>query len=103
MARHVQITQNNEFTISLQYLKKEVSWFDFLHADKYGSFLQIDSVIFDADGQAFYCVRLKAVLVKILPTPRVCGMLLIWIKIEDRVAQRLGFLSCKNGYFMISL
>ena len=53
VARHTQSTQNNEFTISLQYLKKEVSWFDFLHADKYGSFLQIDSVIFDADGQAF--------------------------------------------------
>ena len=34
------------FTISLQYLKKEMSVeVDFLHADKYESLLQIDSMI----------------------------------------------------------
>ena len=34
MARHIQITQNNKFAISLQYFKKEVSnEVDFLHAD----------------------------------------------------------------------
>ena len=34
------------FAISLQYLKKGVSdEVDFLHADKHGSFLQIDSMI----------------------------------------------------------
>ena len=54
MARHAQITQNNKFAISLQYLKKEVSdEVDFLHADKHESFLQIDTVIFDGDGQTF--------------------------------------------------
>ena len=54
MARHVQITQNKKFAISLQYLKKEVSdEVDFLHADKHERFLQIDTKIFDGDGQAF--------------------------------------------------
>ena len=39
---------------SLQYFQKEVSdQVDFLHADKHGSFLQIDTMIFDGDGQAF--------------------------------------------------
>ena len=38
----------------LQYLKKEVSdEADFLHADKHESCLQIDTMIFDGDGQAF--------------------------------------------------
>ena len=41
MARHAQITQNNMFPISLQYLKKEVgNELDFLHVDKHGSFPQ---------------------------------------------------------------
>ena len=54
MAKHVQITQNNKFTISLQYFKKEVSdEVDFLHADKNESFLQVDTMIFDGNGQAF--------------------------------------------------
>ena len=46
MARHAQITQNNKFAISLQYLKKELSdEVDFLHADKHEILLQIDSMI----------------------------------------------------------
>ena len=46
MARHAQITQNNKFAISLQYLKKELSdEVDFLHADKHESLLQTDSII----------------------------------------------------------
>ena len=54
MTRHAQITQNHKFAISLQYLMKEVSnEVDFLHADKHESFLQIDSMIFYGDGQAF--------------------------------------------------
>ena len=45
MSRHAQITQNNKFAISLQYLKKEVSdEIDFLHADKHESLLQIDTM-----------------------------------------------------------
>ena len=44
VARHAQITQNDKFSISLQYLKKEVSdEVDFFHADKQESFLQIDT------------------------------------------------------------
>ena len=44
--RHAQITQNNKFPISLQYLKKELSdEVDFLHAGKHESLLQIDSMI----------------------------------------------------------
>ena len=51
MGRHAQITQNNKFAISLQYLKKHVSdENDFLHANKHESFLQIDSMIFDCRG-----------------------------------------------------
>ena len=55
---HVQITQNNKFAISLQYLKKKVSdEVDLLHAYKYESFLQIDTMIFDGDGQAFLKIQ----------------------------------------------
>ena len=43
MVKHCQCVQNSKFAMSLQYLKKgfrdEV---DFLHADKYQSFLQVD-------------------------------------------------------------
>ena len=54
MARYAQITQNNKFAVSLQYLKKEVcDEVDFLHTDKHECFLQTDTIIFDGDGQAF--------------------------------------------------
>ena len=54
VARHAQISQNSKFAISLQYLKSEVSdEVDFLHAEKHKSFLQINTMIFDGDGQAF--------------------------------------------------
>ena len=51
LTRHAQITQNNKFAISLQNLKKEVSVK--LIFCEHESFLQIDSMIFDGDGQAF--------------------------------------------------
>ena len=54
MVGHSKSTQNNKFSISLQYHKKKVSdEVDLLHAYKYESFLQIDNMIFDGDGQAF--------------------------------------------------
>ena len=54
LVRHAQITQNNKFAISLNYLKKDVTnEVDFLHADKHESFLQIDTMIFNVDGQVF--------------------------------------------------
>ena len=44
-ASNAQITQNNMFAISLQYLRKEViDEVDFLHADKHKSLLQIDTM-----------------------------------------------------------
>ena len=44
--RHAQITQNNKFAISLQYLTKKMSTeVDFLHADKHESFLKTDTMI----------------------------------------------------------
>ena len=44
--QNAQITENNKFAISLQYLKKELSdRVDFLHVDKHESFLQIDSIM----------------------------------------------------------
>ena len=49
VARPIQITQNN-FSISLQYSNKDVSD---LQADKHENFLQIDTMIFDGDGQIF--------------------------------------------------
>ena len=46
MAIHAQITQNNKFTIYLQYLKKEVSdEVDILDGDKQESLQQIDTMI----------------------------------------------------------
>ena len=54
MVKHSQSFQNSKFAMSLQYLKKEVrDEVDFLHADKHVSFIQIDTVIFDGDGQTF--------------------------------------------------
>ena len=54
VARHAQINRDNKFSISLQYLKKEVSdEADFFHADKDESSLRIYTMIFGCDGQAF--------------------------------------------------
>ena len=54
VAKHVQITKNKKFGISLQYLKKEMSdEVDFLHVGNHGSFPQIYTMIFDGDGQTF--------------------------------------------------
>ena len=54
MARHTQIVQNNKFSTSLQYHKKEMSdEVDFLYADSHGNYLQTDAMTFDGNGQAF--------------------------------------------------
>ena len=54
IARHAQSSQNNKFAISLQYVQKEMSdEVYFLHEDKHQNFLQIDTMIFDGDGQEF--------------------------------------------------
>ena len=46
MARHPQITQNNKFAVSLQYLKKELSdEIDLLHASEHENLLRIDGMI----------------------------------------------------------
>ena len=46
LARHAETTQNNKFTISLQYHKENVKdEVDFLPADKPQRFLQSDTVI----------------------------------------------------------
>ena len=46
--------QNKNFGISLQYLKKEVSdKVNSLHVDKHENFVQIDTITFNGDGQAF--------------------------------------------------
>ena len=43
MAKYSQSSQNSKFSLSIQYLKKEVrDEVDFLHADKHQSFLQVD-------------------------------------------------------------
>ena len=42
MVKHSQSSENSEFAMSLQYLKKEVKdEVDFLHADKHQSFLKV--------------------------------------------------------------
>ena len=54
VAKHVYITQNSKFAISLQYSKKQVSdRVYFLHADEHENFPQIYSMIFDGNSQAF--------------------------------------------------
>ena len=46
VARHAYSNQNNKYTLSLQYLKKELSYeVDILHVDKHESLLQVDSII----------------------------------------------------------
>ena len=46
VSRHAQITQNNKFAISLQYIKKKVSdEVDCFDADKHQSFLHINTMI----------------------------------------------------------
>ena len=54
VARYAQITQNNKFAIFLQCLKKEVGdEIHFLPGDERESFLQIATLIFNGNGQAF--------------------------------------------------
>ena len=46
VTRHAQITQNNKFTISLQYLTKEVGEeVDFLHAEEDEGYLQMNTMV----------------------------------------------------------
>ena len=48
MIKHSQITQNNKFVMSLQYLKKEVrNGVHFLHADKCQSFHKLSSFLME--------------------------------------------------------
>ena len=52
-ARQAQSTKNNQFTISLQYLKENMKdEVDFLPADKCWRFFQIDTIILGVCGQA---------------------------------------------------
>ena len=52
VVRHAKSTQDNKYTISLKYLKKEVGdQIDFFHADKLQSFLQVDTISFNAFDQ----------------------------------------------------
>ena len=54
VAKLAQTTQNNKFAISLQYLKKVVSdEIHFVHGDEHEIFLQVNTMIFGGDGQAF--------------------------------------------------
>ena len=52
MTKHTQITQNNKFAISLQFLKKELSdEVDFLHADSHEGLLGLLGMEFIFDMQ----------------------------------------------------
>ena len=54
VARHVQSTQSNKFTRSLQYLKENLKdEVDFLPADIHLRFLQRDTLILGACHQAY--------------------------------------------------
>ena len=51
MIKHSQSTESNKFTVSLQYLKKEVrNGVHFLHANKH-QFLQVAFIVFNGSGQ----------------------------------------------------
>ena len=53
VARQAQSTKNNQFTISLQYLKENMKdEVDFLPADKCWRFFQIDTIILGVCDQA---------------------------------------------------
>ena len=53
VARQAQSTKNNQFTISLQYLKENMKdEVDFLPADKCWRLFQIDTIILGVCGQA---------------------------------------------------
>ena len=53
LARHAQSTQNNKFTVSLQYRKENVKdEVDFLPSDKPQKFFQSGTVILGVCGQA---------------------------------------------------
>ena len=45
MARHVEITQNSKFAISLHFKKEVSDEVDFLQANKHESLLQLDAMI----------------------------------------------------------
>ena len=51
VAGYVQSSQNDKCTVSLQYLKKGLSYeADVLHVDQHYSLLQVDSIIFGGFG-----------------------------------------------------
>ena len=53
IARYAQSTQKSKFIKSLQYLKKEErDEVDFLHTDKYRTFLQVNTVNLGGHGQS---------------------------------------------------
>ena len=53
VASYTQITQNNKFAVSFQYLKENVNdEVDFFPAVEHQRFVQPDTVILDACGQA---------------------------------------------------
>ena len=59
--KHSQSFQNSKFTMYLQYIKKEVrDEVDFLHVDKYQSFLQVDFNTFGIKDA--YKVRLSLLI-----------------------------------------
>ena len=61
VAGHGQGTQNNEFLISEQYFEKELRYeFDFLHEDKYQSFLQADTIAFSDHSQIFQVTKITS-------------------------------------------
>ena len=48
---HAYSTQHNKYAVSLQYLKKELSYeVDGLHADKHESLLQVHNITFNGFG-----------------------------------------------------
>ena len=54
MVKHFQSSQNSKFTVSIEYLKKEVrDEVDFLHADAKNKhqLLKIDMIVFDGNSK----------------------------------------------------
>ena len=67
MVKHFQSSQNSNFAMSLQYLKKEVrDEVDFLHANKHQNFLQVDSNTLSS--KVFYKVILSLLMGMIKPS-----------------------------------
>ena len=90
MARHAPITQSNKFSISLQYLKKEVSnQVNFLHAHKHQSFLLVD---FSLSGIKVTCKVILALMMDMIKSTQSTKFVIFLQYLKKEVRNGVHFL-----------